>query len=97
MKSAYAILIVGVLFVLSLLVLERYQVVTALQGRSVYRIDRWTGRIRLYGPDGWREVEQHVEAKPEEYTKEELEQLLAPKPFTDAELDALAKGKTERK
>lgn len=46
MKSTHAILIIGLLLVLSVLWLGRYELVTAQQGVFIYRIDRWTGNMR---------------------------------------------------
>ena len=56
MSRSRAILLVGLLFTLAAMWLGRYQLTPAAEGLFVYRIDRWTGDVRVYTPDGWKDV-----------------------------------------
>ena len=56
MSRSRAILLVGLLFTLAAMWLGRYQLTSAAEGSFVYRIDRWTGDVRVYTPSGWNDV-----------------------------------------
>jgi hypothetical protein len=62
MKTGNAILVIGVLVVVTVLFLGRYQFVPSTQGLFAYRLDRWTGHVRVYTSTGWREIERSRDA-----------------------------------
>ena len=56
MKASYAVLVIGLLIVGSVLWLGRYELVPSAEGLVAYRLDRWTGQVRFYNKNGWKDI-----------------------------------------
>jgi len=82
MKKITLLLSFGVLFVVALLFFGRYEAVPSQQV-PVYRLDRWTGEVRMYAPGGWRDIKPFAQVttsaakEPEYFTEKELEEFFA--------------------